>query len=159
MGSKVGPGVEHLLVFSLDESRYALPLATVDRVVRAVEVTPLPKAPEIVLGVINAQGRVIPVVDVRRRFRLPTRELHLDDRFIIARTDRRLVALVSDDVAGVRELEPSTLASTKETLPFAGYLQGVAKLEDGLVLISDLDAFLSLDEERLLETALTGESA
>lgn len=157
MGAMIGTGSERLLVFTLDEPRFALPLAAVVRVVRAVEVTPLPKAPEIVLGAINAQGRVIPVVDMRRRFRLPARQMRLDDRFIIARTPRRLVALAADDVVGVREIGPRELVSTAEALPFAGFLQGVAKLEDGLVLISDLDAFLSLDEELLLEKALAGE--
>jgi purine-binding chemotaxis protein CheW len=156
MGAMIGTGSEHLLVFTLDEPRFALPLAAVERVVHAVEVTPLPKAPQIVLGVINAKGRVIPVVDMRRRFGLPVRELRLDDRFIIARTARRLVALVADAVAGIRELAPRDLANAAETLPVAGYLQGVAKLEDGLVLITDLDAFLSLDEERLLDAALAG---
>ena len=151
MGAMIGTGSENLLVFTLDEPRFALPLAAVDRVVHAVEVTPLPKAPGIVLGVINAQGRVIPVVDMRRRFGLPGREVRLADRFIIARTARRLVALVVEDVAGIRELGPRDLASAAEALPFASYLQGVAKLEDGLVLITDLDAFLSLDEERLLD--------
>jgi purine-binding chemotaxis protein CheW len=154
MSEKIEAGLEHLLVFTLDEPRYALPLAAVERIVRASEITPLPKAPEIVLGVINAQGRVIPVVDMRRRFGLPTREMRLEDRFIVARTARRLVALVADEVAGVRALGPLQLVNTAAALPFAGYLQGVAKLEDGLVLISDLDAFLSLDEDRLLAAAL-----
>jgi purine-binding chemotaxis protein CheW len=153
----IGTGSENLLVFTLDEPRFALPLAAVDRVVHAVEVTPLPKAPAIILGVINAQGRVIPVVDMRRRFGLPGREINLDDRFIIARTARRLVALVADEVAGIRELGQRDLVSAAESLPFASHLQGVAKLEDGLVLITDLDAFLSLDEERLLDAALVGD--
>jgi purine-binding chemotaxis protein CheW len=64
-----------LVVFALDEQRYALRLTAVERIVRAVEVTPLPKAPQIVLGVIDAQGRIIPVVDVRQRFRLTEREV------------------------------------------------------------------------------------
>lgn len=156
MGAMIGTGSENLLVFTLDEPRFALPLAAVVRVVHAVEVTPLPKAPQIVLGVINAQGRVIPVVDMRRRFDLSGREMRLEDRFIIARTARRLVALVVDDVAGTRELGQRDLTSAAESLPFASYLRGVAKLEDGLVLITDLDAFLSLDEERLLDAALAG---
>lgn len=159
MGAKIGTGTEHLLVFTLDEPRYALPLTAVERVARAVEVTPLPQAPRIVLGVINAQGRVIPVVDVRRRFGLPAREMRRDDRLIIARTLRRLVALVADEVTGIREIPAQELVSAKEDLPFAGCLRGVAKLEDGLVLISDLEAFLSLDEERLLGGALAGDPA
>ena len=64
------------MVFTLDRQRYALPLSVVERVVRMIEITPVPHTPDIVLGVINAQGRVIPVVDIRRRFRLPTRQRH-----------------------------------------------------------------------------------
>jgi purine-binding chemotaxis protein CheW len=143
-----------IVLFTLDEPRYALYLSSVERVVRAVEITPLPKAPEIVLGVINAQGRILPVLDIRKRFRLPAREISVDDRFIIARTARRPVALVVDSVAGVRELTDQQMVSVEQSLPFAEYLKGVAKLEDNLVLIHDLDQFLSLDEERVLDTAL-----
>lgn len=159
MAETIESGLGHLLVFTLDEPRYALPLAAVERIVRAVEITPLPKAPRIVLGVINVEGGVIPVVDVRRRFGLPERELRLEDRFIIARAGRRLVALVADEVAGVRACAPRALVSAAQSLPFAAYLQGVAKLEDGLALISDLEAFLSLEEEQLLDTALAGDPA
>jgi purine-binding chemotaxis protein CheW len=63
-----------LVVFRLDERRYALPLAAVERVVRSVTVTPLPGAPAIVLGGINVHGRVLPVLNVRRRFRMPDRD-------------------------------------------------------------------------------------
>ena len=145
-----------IVVFSLDEPRYALNLSVVERVVRAVEVTPLPKAPEIVLGAINSQGRIIPVVDVRKRFRLPAREMDVDDRFIVARTSKRLVALAADSVIGVRTLADREVVSAEQALPFAEYLQGVAKMEDGIVLIYDLDQFLSLDEEQVLDTALSG---
>lgn len=145
-----------IVVFALDELRYALLLSSVERVVRAVEITPLPKAPGIVLGIINVQGRIIPVIDVRQRFRLPAREIELDDRFIIASTPRRLVALVVDSVSGVRELADGQMVNVEQSLPFAEYLKGVAKLEDNLVLIHDLDQFLSLDEEKALDAALTG---
>lgn len=144
-----------IVVFSLDEPRYALDLSTVERVVRAVEITPLPKAPEIVLGVINLKGQIIPVIDVRKRFRLPEREMSVDDRFIIAGTSRRLVALAADSVAGVRAIENREVVSAEEALPFAAYIQGVAKVEGDLVLIYDLDQFLSLDEERMLDAALS----
>ena len=146
---------EFIVVFALDEPRYALYLSSVERVVRAVEITPLPKAPEIVLGIINAQGRILPVLDIRKRFRLPAREMKPDDRFIIARTSRRQVALVVDSVVGVHELTEREMVSAKQALPFAQYLKGVAKVEDNLVLIHDLDQFLSLDEEQALDATLS----
>ncbi|MFH0921369.1 MAG: chemotaxis protein CheW [Fibrobacterota bacterium] len=145
-----------LVLFILDEQYYALHLSAVERVVRALEITPLPKAPKIVPGIINAQGRIIPVIDVRRRFRLPAREIRTDDRFIIASTSRRLVALVVDSVAGVRQVTDRQRVNVEQSLPFAEHLKGVAKLEDNLVLIYDLDQFLSLDEIKGLDAALTG---
>ena len=80
-----------LVVFFLDGQRYGLHLSTVRRVVRAVEVRALPSAPGIVLGVINIEGRIIPVINVRRRFGLPDKEIDLDDHFIVAATARRTV--------------------------------------------------------------------
>jgi purine-binding chemotaxis protein CheW len=145
-----------IVVFSLDEPRYALDLSAVERVVHAVEITPLPKAPEIVLGVINVQGEVVPVVDVRNRFRLPEREINIDDRFIIARTSRRLVALLVDDVTGVQRIGNREIVSAEQALPFAEYIKGVAKVEGDIVLIHDLDRFLSLDEEEKLDEAQSG---
>lgn len=144
------------LVFALDDARFALPLPIVERVIRAVELSPLPRAPQIVLGAIDAQGRILPVVDVRALFRLPAREMDVGDRFIIARTPRRAVALIVDRVIGISEVPEEKVVSAESALPFAEGLRGVAKLEDGLVLIYDLDRFLSLDEERLLDAALSG---
>ncbi|MBF8302857.1 MAG: cheW40H-4 [Candidatus Dadabacteria bacterium] len=60
--------LNQLVVLTLDEQRYALHLSAVERIVRVVEVTPLPKAPEIVLGVVNVQGQIIPVINIRKRF-------------------------------------------------------------------------------------------
>jgi purine-binding chemotaxis protein CheW len=145
-----------IVVFSLDEPRYALDLFAVERVVRAVEITPLPKAPEIVLGVINVQGQIVPLMDVRKRFRLPGRNIDIDDRFIIARTSRRLVALAADDVIGVQRLGNRQIVDVEEDIPFAGYIKGIAKVEGDIVLIYDLDQFFSLDEERKLDEALSG---
>ncbi|MEW5913985.1 MAG: chemotaxis protein CheW [Thermodesulfobacteriota bacterium] len=147
---------QDILVFTLDAPQYALPLAIVERVLRAVEITPLPKAPEIVRGVINLRGRVIPVVDIRRRFGLPARTLRLDDRLLVAQASHRPVALVVDEVVGLRRLAQEQTQDSEPALSFAPHLKGVAKLEDGLALIYDLDQFLSLDEQKALDAALSG---
>lgn len=149
--------MSHLVAFSLDEQRYALPLSAVERVVRAVEVTALPRAPEIVSGVINVRGSVIPVVNVRRRFGLPEREPALSDQLIIGRTSRRSVALVVDAVAGVLEYSEKQAVPAEAIAPGLEYVTGVVKLSNGMVLIHDLDRFLSLDEERALDEAMMDE--
>lgn len=146
--------LNQFVVFALDEQRYALHLSVVETTVRAVEVTPLPKAPGIVLGVVNVQGRIIPVVNVRQRFGLPEREMELNDRLILAHTSRRAVALVVDSVSGVVTRSEREVIAAEEILPGVEYVEGVAKLPDGMVLIHDLDAFLSFDEEKTLDDAM-----
>jgi purine-binding chemotaxis protein CheW len=119
-----------------------------------VAITPLPKAPDIILGVINFQGRVIPVVNMRRRFGLPEREVALSDQLVIAHTARRPVALVADTVLDVLACSEQSLIAAENILPTMEYVEGVVKLEDGLILIHDLSRFLSLEEENFLDQAL-----
>ena len=146
-----------LVIFTLGDQRYGLPLSAVDRIVRMVEVTALPKAPDIVLGVVNVQGRVIPVIDMRRRFRLSQRKIILTDQLIVARTARRPVALVVDVVTGVLEYSQQQAVGAQDLLPELEYVEGVVKLDDGLVLIHDLDKFLSLEEAMALDRAMESE--
>lgn len=143
-----------LVVLTLDDQRYALHLSAVERVVRMVEITPLPKAPDIVTGVVNFQGRVAPVFNIRKRFRLPEREIAITDQLVVARTATRLVALIADAVTGIVECVPEDIAAAESILPEMEYLEGVLKLKDGMVLIHDLDTFLSIGEQQALDCAM-----
>ncbi|MDP2320688.1 MAG: chemotaxis protein CheW [Acidobacteriota bacterium] len=143
-----------LLSFRLDQQRYALPLATVEHVVQSVEVTPLPHAPTIVLGAINVHGRVLPVLNVRRRFLLPEREVVPTDWFLVAHTARRTVVLVIDRSDGLVERPQSEIVPSAHVTPGLDAFPGLVRLDDGLVLIHDLDQFLSLDETRDLDEAM-----
>lgn len=128
--------------------------SAVERVIRAVEVTPLPKAPEIVPGVVNIQGRIIPVVNIRKRFRLPEREMDLSDQFIIAHTSRRTVALVVDAVSSVIERSEQEVIAVEKILPEMEYVKAVVKLKDGIILILNLEKFLFFEEEKMLDDEL-----
>ena len=145
---------DFLIVFTLDNQRYALPLSASDRVVRMVAITLLPNAPEIILGVVNFQGRVMPVINMRRRFGLPEREFLPSDQIVIAHTSRRCVALVADAVLDVIACAGQSLIAAEDILPGVAYVDGVVKLADGLIFIHDLDRFLSLDEESTLDRVL-----
>jgi len=148
-----------LVVFTLDNYQYAVHLSVVERAVRLVEITPLPKAPEIVIGVINLQGRIVPVLNMRKRFRLPEREMRMSDQLLIASAKRRTVALVVDEVCGTVERSAQEAITSEKIVPGLEYVTGVIKLEDGMLFIHNLDEFLSLDEEVSLEAALTTEKA
>lgn len=143
-----------LLVFRVADARYGIALESVERAVAVVEITPLPKAPEIVRGVVNFQGQIVPAVDLRIRFGLPAREPRLTDRLLLARTAHRAVALMVDDVEGVVECADERISAAQAVVPGAQHVAGVVDLGDGLVLIHDLARCLSLDEERALQEAL-----
>ena len=147
-----------LVIFALDQGRYALPLERVERAVRMVEVTPLPKAPAIVRGVVNVQGRLVPVIDLRRRFALPERAAALGDQLLIARSATLSVAMIVDTVLDVAECDAQEVIASASVVPGTDYVQGIAKLADGMVLIHDLDRFLSLDEAQALDQALAADS-
>lgn len=144
------------VLFTLDEQRYALPLSAVERVVHMVAITPLPQAPAIVLGVIDVRGRVMPALDLRRRFRLPRRDVSLSDRLIIAHASDRVVALAADAVSGVFGYCARDAVAAHDIVPGVAYTEGVLRLADGLVLIHDLGEFLSLEEQAALDRTLAG---
>jgi len=146
--------IKKFVVFSLDLQRYALPLTAVERIVQAVHVTTLPNAPAIVLGMIDVAGRVLPVLNLRRRFRQPERKVGSADQFLIAHTTRRTVVLAVDEAQEVIERSSAEIVASSQIIPGLDHIQGVAKLRDGLVLIHDLEKFLSLDETASLDDAM-----
>ncbi len=95
---------ETCVLFLLDEQTYALGIDEVERIIRAVEVTPLPETPPHVRGIVNVQGQVLPVIDLRARFGLPPRDLRLEDHFIIARMPTHSVILPVDAALGSLEV-------------------------------------------------------
>jgi len=144
-----------LLIFHLDDRLYGIRLSQVERVLRSVDCTPLPGAPSILFGVISFHEEIVPLLNIRKRFGCPEREIGLDDQFIIARTARRLVALFVDGVRDIIEHSQHDMVTAQKIFHQVEQIEGVIQLDDGLILIHDLDQFLSLNEENELEKALT----
>jgi len=149
----------HLLLFTLDSHRFALPLDRVREIVHAVEITPLAGAPGVVEGVVDVRGAVVPVLDVRARFRLPARPVRLSDHLVLAEGAGRLVALRVDRAVGMEEVPPEAMTMPGANDPAMAHLAGVVTLDDGMVLVHDLDAFLSQAEADALARALATEAA
>lgn len=150
--------VHRLVAFRLEGQRYALHLLVVERVLRMVAVSPLPRAPSIVLGVVNFHGQVIPVLDLQRRFGLSSRNYGFNSTLLVARTNRRTMALPVDKILGVQEVPSENVTLPDAVLPGTGFVAGIAALSDGVLLIHDLDTFLSLDEEQRLTEAFEGKA-
>lgn len=145
------------LVFMVDTRLFGIQVTDADHVVRMVQITRVPAAPDAVAGIINYHGTIIPVFSLRSRFMLPDRSPDPEDLLIITTTTRRKVALMADQVKGVMEISQD-LISVDSILPGLAGIQGVVKTTDGMILITDPDRFLLPEEESLLTSALGPEA-
>jgi purine-binding chemotaxis protein CheW len=143
-----------MVLLSVDGQSYALPLAAVERVLRMVEVTPLPGAPDAVAGIVNIHGELIPTVSIRARLGLAPQPLRAADSLVVARARTRRLAIIAESVLGVVERPADAFVSSGDIARGIQHIEGVLKTSDGLVLVQDLDRFLSSEEEQSLDLAL-----
>lgn len=144
-----------VLVFIIAGVRYAIALEAVKEIVRAAAVTPLPNVPPAVDGVLGYRGTAVPVFNMRFRFGAPARELEPAERFVIARTYRRTVALRVDSVDWIHDLATGEIQDLTELTAGSPYITGVTRITDELLFIHDLETFLSAAEAQDLEASLT----
>ena len=144
-----------LVVFQLGAELYGVEISRVHEIIRLQSVTRVPRAPSFVEGVINLRGKVIPVVDLRRRFGLPTSEHTRASRIVVVEIGDQVVGIVVDGVSEVLRVNTATVEPPSPVV--AGidseYLHGIAKLTDRLVILLDLDRILARDERRALESS------
>lgn len=155
------------LSISFGEHTLALPLVEVHKVARMVSITPVGEAaPRGMLGVVNLGGRVVPVFDPRSRLGLPSKAMDASDQLVFVSAGDRLIALWVDEAGDVfravipEDSEAQGSAPEPRIAPGESVwkelhgVAGIATLEDGLVVIQDMDAFLSQEEAQLLDAAL-----
>src|SRR3954470_13599676 len=142
-----------LVVFQLGAELYGVEISRVHEIIRLQTVTRVPRAPAFVEGVINLRGKVIPVVDLRRRFGLPSAEHTRSTRIVVVEIGDQVVGIVVDGVSEVLRVNTATVEPPSPVV--AGidseYLHGIAKLTDRLVILLDLDRILGRDERRALD--------
>ena len=137
------------VTFRLGDEKYGINVMQVQEVLRITEIAPVPGAPTYVLGIINLRGNVVTVIDTRNRFGLMFKETDDSSRIVIIETEDHIIGILVDSVAEVVELR----ASEMETAPNVGndesskYIQGVTSIENELLILVDLNKFLS-DEEK-----------
>ena len=139
---------EHLVTFILGNEEYGLDVRLVQEVIRLTEITPVPRAPDFVKGVINLRGRIIPVVDLRRKLALGEVDANARTaRVVVARLRDRLVGLLVDGASQVLKVPVSLIEPAPEEVleVDADYIRGVAKLANRLVILMDLARVLSLE--------------
>ena len=141
-----------LVTFSIGEEEFGVDILKVQEIIRMMEITKVPRAPEFVEGVINLRGKVIPIIDLRRRFGLSARGHDKDTRIIVIEINNMIVGFVVDSVSEVLRIPSSTVEPPPPVVSGmeSEYISGVGKLEDRLLILLDLDRLLSHEETQSL---------
>lgn len=139
------------MVFELDSNEYAVDLTSVERVVQAMELTPIPEAPTIVAGMVSLQGDLMPILDIRKHLGLPIRELKPDDLIVIVNTARRRLGFIIDSIIGVREGKAQAAVETREIVPRVHCVTRAMQFDENIVMLLDPETFLSTDEHQVMD--------
>lgn len=128
------------LLFHLDQQLFALPAAAVNQVIRAVLPTVPLDAPQLLQGIVSIEGRPVPLINIRRQFGLPEREIQVSDRIILTESSGYPSGFVVDGITGVYPLQTRQSPDPKNIYPHMHqYVAGIARFDGHTVLIYDVD--------------------
>ena len=137
-----------LVTFSIGEEEFGVDILKVQEIIRTMEITKVPRAQAFVEGVINLRGKVIPIIDLRRRFGLVSKKHDKHTRIIVIEINNMIVGFVVDSVSEVLRIPAGTVEPPPPVV--AGleseYISGVGKLHDRLLILLDLDKLLSNED-------------
>jgi len=138
-----------LACFRIGSELYAIDIMRIKEIIRPQKLTPIPKAPSFIEGVINLRGVVIPVADLRKRFDQPISEANRKNRIVVCSLSGRIIGLMVDEVTEVKRFGRQEIAPAPQFIdgPEAHYFLGVARRDEDLIMLIDLEKVLSSDEK------------
>ena len=131
-----------LVIFNLGLEEFGVDIMKVQEIIRLPEITRIPKSPEYIKGVINLRGKIIVVMDLDKRFGLPTQEITEESRIVVVDINGTIVGMVVDSVSEVIRLVASNVDPTPEIITQkinADYLKGVGKMDERLLILLNLE--------------------
>jgi len=137
----------HLLCFDLADKEYAVDIKSVREVRRIKQVTPIPQALDFIEGVVSLRGRVVPIINLRKKLGLSSGKNESFNRVLITESNSHVLGIAVDKVLGVTAIEKANIESPDEILNKADYLIGVGKIAKRLILIIDIEKLLSGDDK------------
>ncbi|HTZ47447.1 MAG TPA: chemotaxis protein CheW [Verrucomicrobiae bacterium] len=145
----------HLVGFRIGEETYGVPIASVREIVRVPEITAVPNAPEMIEGVINLRGKIIPVMDLRKRFGSAASSSDKKNRILVVELESRLLGLIVSSASEVLKIPPSEIEAPGTVFAEgeSSYVTGVGKLKGRLVILLDIGRLLRQPEFKKFEEA------
>jgi len=147
------------LTFFLDEEEYGLEILTAQEIIGLMAITPLPNTPSFIRGIVNLRGRVIPVIDLRLKFGMETIAATSETCIIVVQVGHLSIGLVVDRVSEVTDIrdedieDPPSFGAGVDTQ----YLLGVAKSQETVRLLLDIEAVLGVGETEELEQLIAAD--
>lgn len=140
---------QQLVVFRLANEFYGIQVSTVREIFHLQEITHVPNAPEFVEGVINLRGKVVPIIDMRKRFDVEVTEATQDSRIVVVEYDGEDVGMIVDDVSEVVNVGEDSVSPLPDIADQGGskLTDGFAKIEGRLVILVDTETMLGAKEE------------
>ena len=143
-----------LVSFNIGHEEFGLDIQRIQEINRMVEITRVPNSPEFVSGVINLRGKVIPIIDLRKRFGFPPKESDRNTRIIVVELGGMVVGFVVDSVSEVLRIPKNITEPPPSIIAGIGseYITAVAKLDNRLLILLDLERVLKDKEKQELES-------
>lgn len=137
-----------LVTFKIGHEEFGVDILKVQEIIRIIPITKVPNAPAFVDGVINLRGKVIPVIDMRKRFGMDKSDYTSHTRIMVMDLQGQIIGFVVDAVSEVLRIKESTVEAPPPVVAGIGseYMRGVGKLEDRLLILLDLDKLLNEQE-------------
>ncbi len=137
-----------LVGFRIADEEFGVDIIKVQEIIRMVDITRVPNTPAFVEGVINLRGKVIPIIDMRKRLELATKPYDKDTRITVVEIENRIVGFIVDSVSEVIRIEKSI---TEPPPPMVSninsdFITAIAKLDNRLLILLDLNEILTSDE-------------
>jgi len=142
-----------LVTFHIGDEEFGVDILNIQGINRMVEVTKVPNAPDYVEGIINLRGKVIPIIDLRKRLGMVEKEYDKNTRFIVVEMKDKVIGFIVDSVnevlrinKGITEPPPPMVSGID-----SDFITAVGKLEDRLLILLDIERILSSEEKKELE--------
>lgn len=154
-GRKVSDDILQLVSFNIGTEEFGVDILKVQEINRMVEITRVPRSPDFVEGIINLRGKVIPIIDLRKRFNLQITDHDKNTRIVVVDIDGQTMGMIVDSVSEVLRIPATTIEPTPDVVTSvdSDYIRGVAKLDNRLLIYLDLAKILTGEEYKMLAEA------
>lgn len=151
----------HIVGFHVGTETFGVLIQTVHEIVRLMDITAVPDAPDYIEGVINLRGKIIPVIDLRKRFGEKTISTSKKNRILVAEVGAKMVGLVVDSASEVLKIPPGNVDPPPNVFEEGelNYVTGVAKLDKRLIIVVDLSKIMQRGELRRVGEVAEKQSA